>query len=183
MRCGADAAAMARYDDRVEHDSTAPSPIDARRAQDAWALGALLLDEAAPLNERRRALDALAGAHGGDAEHALHTLLEHGADATLVVPALETLCVRWGLAARYAAMLRHFVRGVRWDIDAGGDVRRAAIGIAGAYLASASDTELMFDLIRISEQEPDEAARTAAVRALARATGYHGRPVDLRFDG
>ena len=96
--------------------------------------------------------------------------------------ALETLCMRWGLSERYAGMLRHFVRGVRWDIEHGGNVRRAAIAIAGEHLASHSDTELMFDLIRMSEDEPDDATRTAAVRALARATGYRGRPVDLHVD-
>jgi hypothetical protein len=61
-------------------------------------------------------------------------------------------------------------------------VRRAAIAVAGELLTGHTDTELMFDLIRISEDEADEPTRTAAVRALARATGYHGRPVDLHID-
>ncbi|HEX5479916.1 MAG TPA: hypothetical protein VFY79_09375, partial [Dehalococcoidia bacterium] len=95
---------------------------------------------------RHRAVLLLARTHTTDAEHALHALLERGADPAVAVPALETLCVRWGLTERYAGMLRHFVRGVRWDTEHGGDVRRAAIAIAGEHLASHSDTELMFDL-------------------------------------
>ena len=57
-------------------------------------------------------------------------------------------------------------------------VREAAIGIAGAYLERGSNADLMFELIRISEDDTDS-AQTAAVRALARATGYHGKPVQL----
>lgn len=62
--------------------------------------------------------------------------------------------------------------------------REAAIGIARVYLATASGVAseplLLFELIRISEDdaEPDD-VRTAAVRALASATGYHGKPIDL----
>ena len=58
--------------------------------------------------------------------------------------------------------------------------REAAIGIARAYLGVASEPLLLFELIRISEDddEPQE-LRTAAVRALASATGYHGKPIDL----
>jgi hypothetical protein len=132
------------------------------------------------LSERHRALLLLSRRHTADAEHALHALLEAPADTELAALALRTLCLRWGLGARYSGVLRHFVRGVRWD--AGGEVRRAAISMAGELLASGTDTELMFDLIRISEDEADEPTRLAAVRALARATGYHGRPVDVRID-
>ncbi len=143
---------------------------------------AALLGSGAGAAAKQRALLLLARRYEPAAEHALHALLEQPADPALAALALETLCVRWGLAERYAGMLRHFVRGVRWDAARGGAVRRAAIAIAGAHLASHNDSELMFDLIRISEDEPDQATRTAAVRALARATGYHGRPVDVRID-
>jgi hypothetical protein len=155
-----------------------------RRALTGEEIGGLaaLLQSAARPQEQHRAVLLLAREHTADGEHALHALLEGGATPEIAVLALETLCVRWGLTERYAGMLRHFVRGVRWDVEHGGDVRRAAIAIAGQHLASHSDTELMFDIIRVSEDEPDDATRTAAVRALARATGYRGRPVDLNID-
>lgn len=62
--------------------------------------------------------------------------------------------------------------------------REAAIGIARAYLATASGVAseplLLFELIRISEDDDEpESLRTAAVRALASATGYHGKPMSL----
>lgn len=58
--------------------------------------------------------------------------------------------------------------------------REAAIGIARAYLGAASEPLLLFELIRISEDDEEpEALRTAAVRALASATGYHGKPMTL----
>ena len=131
---------------------------------------------------RHRAVLLLSRERSDDAEHVLHALLERGAEPEIATAALQTLFVRWGLTERYIGMLRHFVRGVRWDVEHGSDVRCAAIDIAGEHLVSHSDTELMFDLIRLSEDEPDDATRTAAVRALARATGYRGRPVDLRTD-
>jgi len=145
-------------------------------------LTAYLHTDDTSLSERHRALLLLSRRRTADAEHALHALLEAPADTEIAALALRTLCLRWGLGAQYGGVLRHFVRGVRWDTEAGGEVRRAAISIAGELLASGTDTELMFDLIRISEDEADEPTRLAAVRALARATGYHGRPVDLRID-
>ncbi len=59
--------------------------------------------------------------------------------------------------------------------------RKRAIAIAGAYLEHASDVGLIFELIRIAEDsdEPDAAVKDAAVRALARATGYRGQPVRM----
>lgn len=58
-------------------------------------------------------------------------------------------------------------------------VRCAALAIAGDYLETQSNAALMFDLIRLSEDEAseNEAIRTDVVRALARATGYRGRSV------
>jgi hypothetical protein len=59
--------------------------------------------------------------------------------------------------------------------------RRAAIAIAGAYLERHSDVQMMFEIIRIADAgttEPD-AVCEAAVRALAKATEYRGRPVQL----
>lgn len=58
-------------------------------------------------------------------------------------------------------------------------VRRAALTIAGDYLEAHSEPALMFDLIRLSEDEApeNEDIRTDVVRALGRATNYRGRPV------
>ena len=60
-------------------------------------------------------------------------------------------------------------------------VRRAALTIASDYLEQHSDAALMFDLIRLSEDEApeNEHIRTDVVRALARATNYRGRPVQF----
>jgi hypothetical protein len=58
-------------------------------------------------------------------------------------------------------------------------VRLAAIAVAGEVLAEQPDGELMLDLVRLSEQPPDEPTGVAAARALARATGYHGKRIDL----
>lgn len=59
-------------------------------------------------------------------------------------------------------------------------VREAAVRVAGAYLERRSHAQLLYALIAISEdaQEP-EGIRAVAVRALARATGYRGKPVRL----
>ncbi|MGH7622681.1 MAG: hypothetical protein ACREMU_10115 [Gemmatimonadaceae bacterium] len=155
--------------------------VDAAPLSDAEiAELATLVQSGGAAADVHRALLLLARRHTADAEHAIHALLEQPLDAENAALALRTLCLRWGLGERYGALLRHFVRGVRWVAE--GDVQRAAITIAGEVLASQTDTELMFDLIRLSEDAADDATRGAAVRALARATGYHGRPVDLRLD-
>ncbi len=62
-------------------------------------------------------------------------------------------------------------------------IRRAALAIAGDYLEASSDASLMFDLIRLSEDEApeNEAIRTDVVRALARATGYRGQTVTFEL--
>jgi hypothetical protein len=146
---------------------------------DIRALAALLAEEDAPLPDRHRALLLLAQTHTPDAEHALHALLERAGDAALQSEALRTLCLRWRLAERYAGALRHFVRGVAWDTARGGELRRAAIAIAGELLAEQPHGELMLDLVRLSEESPDDATGIAAARALARATGYHGKHIDL----
>ncbi len=58
--------------------------------------------------------------------------------------------------------------------------RDAAISIAREYLAAASAPMLLFELIRLSEDDDEPAElRTAAVRALANATGYHGKPMQV----
>ena len=154
----------------------APEPLT---EPDARGVAAILGDASVPLAERRRALLLLARARTPDAEHALHALLERPDDAALQSEALRTLCERWQLADRYIGALRHFVRGVAWDVARGGEVRRAAIAIAGDLLAQRPDGELMLDLVRLSEQPPDEPTGGAAARALARATGYHGKRIEL----
>lgn len=154
----------------------APDPLS---EADVRAAAALLGDAVAPLAERHRALLLLARAGTADAEHALHALLERPDDGALQSEALRTLCMRWQLADRYAGALRHYVRGVAWDVARGGEVRRAAIAIAGDLLAQRPDGELMLDLVRLSEQPPDDATGAAAARALALATGYHGKRIEL----
>ncbi len=166
----------------VDLDALEARPDQPPLSDDEIAQLARLLHSGTASDQRQRALLLLSRRHTPNAEHALHALLETPAGGNLAAFALRTLCLRWDLGARYSGVLRHFVRGVRWDVEAGGEVRRTAIDIAGQLLATGSDTELMFDLIRISEEEGDEPARLAAVRALAHATGYHGRPVDLRID-
>lgn len=57
-------------------------------------------------------------------------------------------------------------------------VRRMAAAVAGDYLAATSEATLMLELVRIAEDGTDEIGADAA-RALARATGYHGKPVEI----
>jgi hypothetical protein len=60
-------------------------------------------------------------------------------------------------------------------------VRAAAIGIAAAYVQATADPQVVIELIQIAESKDaaDDAVRTDAVRALAKATGYHGQRVQL----
>lgn len=57
-------------------------------------------------------------------------------------------------------------------------VRRMAAAVAGDYLAVTSEATLLLELVRIAEDAGDEIGADAA-RALARATGYHGKPVQI----
>jgi hypothetical protein len=60
--------------------------------------------------------------------------------------------------------------------------RRLATRAAAAWIAHHDDPALTLELIRIAENRDPalEELRDVAVRALAKATGYHGRPV--RFE-
>ncbi|HZP56562.1 MAG TPA: hypothetical protein VFC53_03295 [Dehalococcoidia bacterium] len=162
--------------DDLERRAGALTPDDVAAAEAALHAGAL-----APA-DTRRLVGALARQRDEAVRGALVHLLRSSQDAALVRAALEVLCVQWDDAARHLDAVAHFVRGAAWDIAAGGEVRRAAIAVAGGYLARHEHTPLLFELIAISEGEEDEATRLAAVRALAQATGYRGRPVDLQID-
>ncbi len=61
-------------------------------------------------------------------------------------------------------------------------VRAAAISVAAACIETRADAELVVELIKIAESKDaaDDAVRTDAVRALAKATEYKGQPV--RFE-
>jgi hypothetical protein len=55
--------------------------------------------------------------------------------------------------------------------------RVRALEIAAAHLRATADAMIIVELIRIAEDPDEEDAdvRTAAIRALAAATGYHGQ--------
>lgn len=55
--------------------------------------------------------------------------------------------------------------------------RIAAIEVAGAFLRVREGPALILRLIEIAEGSDSPVQRTAAVKALAGATGYHGQPL------
>ncbi len=61
--------------------------------------------------------------------------------------------------------------------------RLLATRAAAAWIAQHEDPVLLLELIRIAEDRDPalDELRDVAVRALARATGYHGRPVRLEL--
>jgi len=88
----------------------------------------------------------------------------------LTALALQILCLFWGLSDDYIAEVKKFIVGSEWDDN--DDVRLQCIGIAGEYLKSKEDNELLIRLINIYEDTSDfESVRGSAYFALARAQG------------
>lgn len=126
-----------------------------------------------------RRLEAVAGSYDAAAEPFVVQCLHAGHDAEIAVAALDVLCRHWARTAAYLDAVHLFARGVDWD---GGDrLRLAAIRIAGDWLQEHDDLPLLYELIDIAERGDgaSDAVRDAAVRALARATGYRGKPISL----
>jgi hypothetical protein len=84
--------------------------------------------------------------------------------------ALQVLCTYWGYGSRYLRHLIAFVRGVPWDTE--DEVRLAATSIAGEFLRSTREPELLKALIEVYEDEgANQTARETAYLALGRAMG------------
>lgn len=133
-------------------------------------------------DDRDALLLRLAALEEGDAsaEAFARACLHGGHDVDVAAAALDLLCGRWQRTGDYLDAVHLFIRGVAWDEH--DRLRTRAIAIAGAWLADNEDLPLLYELIDIAErgEHASDAVRGAAVRALARATGYHGKPV--RFD-
>ena len=118
---------------------------------------------------------------GGDASY--KSLVEpylEGPDDMLARLALWVLCWYWGLAAEYAEHLLRFMRGVHWDQLE--QCRLAAIAIAGDYLATASDPQLLRQLITTCENKgEDQTIRAHAYLALSIAMGMDNASHALPF--
>jgi len=126
-----------------------------------------------------RRIAALAGEYDATAEPFVVQCLHAGHDVAIAAAALDLLCRRWSRTAEYLDAVHLFVRGVAWD--EGDRLRLAAIAIAGAWLQEREDLPLLYELIDIAERGDgaSDAVRDGAVRALARATGYRGKPISL----
>src|SRR6476620_12304879 len=108
---------------------------------------------------------------GGDASYKwlVEPYLE-GSDDMLARLALWVLCYYWGLTSEYTEQLLRFMRGVRWDHQE--QCRLAAIAITGDYLATASDPQLLRQLVTTCENKgEDQIIRAHAYLALATALG------------
>lgn len=109
----------------------------------------------------------------------IEPFLDHPEDPMISKIALKSLCTYWDLTGEYLDELKMFINGVDWDdFD---DVRLSAIGIAGEYLRSTSNPELLHILINLFENlgtstllknaENPELVRSCAYYAIARAMG------------
>jgi hypothetical protein len=97
-----------------------------------------------------------------------------GPDDMLARLALWVLCWYWGLTSQYTEQVARFIHGVHWDqMD---QCRLAAISIAGDYLATASEPQLLWALITLCENKgEDQTLRAHAYSALSTAMGYEPR--------
>lgn len=109
----------------------------------------------------------------------IEPFLNHPDDPMVSKIALQSLCTYWDLTEEYLDELKMFINGVEWDdFD---DVRIQAISIAGEYLRSAKNPELLqtlIDLFENIETSPDlknaenpELVRSCAYLAIGRAMG------------
>ena len=94
--------------------------------------------------------------------------------------AMWVLCYYWGLTAEYTEQLLRFMRGVHWDHME--QCRLAAIAIIGDYLATASDPQLLGQLVTTCENRgEDQTIRAHAYAALATAVGLDHESQALPF--
>ncbi|WP_146147471.1 hypothetical protein [Prauserella shujinwangii] len=102
-------------------------------------------------------------------EELVASFLSYENDPMVARLALQILCSYWGLVEKYKDYLAEFLSGVHWDVM--GDVRAAAITIAGDYLRSHNDADLLAQLLSIAERGTERLERRFAVEAVATALG------------
>jgi len=120
---------------------------------------------------------------GGTLPSHYRPLVEHflqGPDESLAKLSLWILGRWWGLAGEYIDEIKKFMRGVAWDTR---EARHAAILIAGEYLHSFPEANLLRQLIDIFDhQEYDPDDRKYAYYALADALGRDLRRFPQWYD-
>ncbi len=91
--------------------------------------------------------------------------------------ALQILCQYWDLTCDYLPFVREFVEGVAWDED--GHIKLMAISVAGGYLRTNRDPDLLAQVLDVLEGDDPEQdiEREAAVTALARAIGLEWKQI------
>src|SRR5438128_1825608 len=148
-----------RYEELLERVKHGPLP---RREVEAIAAE---LRKPWPDTDRYTLLYLLG--RGGDASYrALVEPYLNGPDDMVARLALWVLCYYWGLAAECREQLLRFMRGVHWDHLE--QCRLAAIAIAGDYLATASDPQLLRQLVTTCENKgEDQTIRAQAYSARA----------------
>jgi len=142
-----------------------------------------------PLPETDRyTLLYIVGKAGGSHYKELVEEYLHGPDDMLARLALWVLCWYWQLTPHYTRQLITFIRGVPWDgLE---ECRRAATAIAGEYLLTHSDPDLLHVIIETLENTNEEGSlRLSAYYALADAMNrdWHKLPpvhdpLDLDFE-
>jgi hypothetical protein len=91
-------------------------------------------------------------------------------DPMLVRIALQVLCSMWGMTDTYLPWVKRLVRGESWDSDE--DARLMAMSVAGTYLKTVKDPELLSMLLDVVETSTErELSRQSAYLALALAMG------------
>lgn len=83
---------------------------------------------------------------------------------------LQSLCTYWNLTPQYLDELKMFIQGAEWDdFD---DVRLIAISIAGEFLRTNNDKELLNLLIALFENQENSQIRPAENTLLIQSCAY-----------
>jgi hypothetical protein len=91
-------------------------------------------------------------------------------DPMIAALALRILCIYWGLTDKYLDVLKASVQGMNWD-DETHSVQSAAIRIAGEYLITNDDVQLLQILLDQFLNAQSEEIRHETYDALCRSTG------------
>jgi hypothetical protein len=127
------------------------------------------IEAGAPDSELYYLLYVLGRSFSYEHEELIARYIEYPADPWVARCAIEVLCRMWSLQPKYAAELRRFIAGVKWDE---GEVRQIALAAAGEYLTSHVDTEMLELLLNRADPANESALeRQIAVEALAVALG------------
>ncbi|MCB1118043.1 MAG: hypothetical protein KDK50_05650 [Chlamydiia bacterium] len=115
-------------------------------------------------------LDVLGWIVSAEYEPLVQKFINWPQDSMLSGLAIEILCCRWGLTAKYLDQIKTFIQGVEWDED--GDARFSALRCSGYYLSSFEDKDLLNAVYEVfCDQSANSLDRETAYIALARAIG------------